>query len=73
LILQVDSYFHLLSLPRQNVYAVVYRYNAKTIDMPRKPIPVRKGRSIIIEERRLGIHLPGSVREWRSEMAPLND
>ena len=55
------------------MFAPLYIYNAKTIDMPRKPIPVIKEQSIIIKERRLGIRLPESVREWRSKIAPLND
>jgi|SoiMethySBSTD1v2_1073268.scaffolds.fasta_scaffold155900_2 hypothetical protein len=40
--------------------------------MPKKPVPVRKAQSINLAERRLGIPLPESVREWYSEMAPLN-
>jgi len=47
---------------------VVMRYNAKTIDMLRKPISVGKEPSIIFAERKLGIRLPESVREWYSEI-----
>jgi hypothetical protein len=44
------------------------RYNAKTIDMLRKPVPVGNEQSIILAESRLGIRLPESVREWYSEI-----
>jgi len=44
------------------------RYNAKTIDMLRKPVPVGKEQSIFLAERRLSIRLPESVREWYSEI-----
>jgi len=42
------------------------RYNAKTIDMLTEPVSVGKEQSIILAERRLGIRLPESVREWYS-------
>jgi hypothetical protein len=50
----------------------VMRYNAKTIDMLRKPAPVGKEQSIILAESRLGIRLPESVREWYSEIGGQN-
>jgi hypothetical protein len=44
------------------------RYNAKTIGMLRKPVPEGNEQSIILAERKLGIRLPESVREWYSEI-----
>lgn len=44
------------------------RYNAKTIDMLREAVPAGKEQLIILAERRLGIRLPESVREWYSEI-----
>jgi hypothetical protein len=44
------------------------RYNAKTIGMLRKPVPEGNEQSIILAERKLGIRLPESVREWYSEV-----
>src|SRR5215510_4271655 len=43
-------------------------YNAKTIGMLRKPVPEGNEQSIVLAERRLGIRLPESVREWYSEI-----
>src|SRR5262249_3722945 len=50
------------------ILVVAMRYNAKTTDMLRKPVPVGDDLSIILAERSLGISLPESVREWYSEI-----
>jgi len=44
------------------------RYHAKTIDLVSKPVLAGNEQSVILAERRLGIRLPESVREWYSEI-----
>ena len=44
------------------------RYHAKTIDLVSEPVPAGNEQSVILAERRLGVRLPESVREWYSEV-----
>src|SRR5262245_65073844 len=44
------------------------RFHAKTIGLMKKPPSRGNEQSIVLAERRLGIRLPESVREWYSEI-----